>query len=1443
MAFTITETAGRASADITDGSEINDAIRALASYIANSTTAKSGVVNVVGSTTFSEQLFAADNIALNIEAGVVLSLAARIDGPAYVMSFTDGAGLTGSGTLAINGLASHALLATAAQNPVIGNIAGGAGTGAAKLAITGWKSGITVESSSTEAARGVTLINLEMTDPHSSDVLFPILVSNRPGRNGPFVEGVTIADVLIDGGQPDGNGGKTGGEFSASNGFTADQLTLQGVDGGTVERVVSLNGGENGITLAWSTRNVTVSDSTATGADGHGFNVGGGAYALDVADSSGFAPGDQVFGSRSGTHAKVAFVAPGRVWIMDAADDRFDTGESLVNAASAVATPIVEVLRTKNIAVLDSLASNNGLGIGNDLLPDGSPVLYADFYLQQADDVFVGGSTSVSRGRLLPDGSFANHYGVFAGNVSYSLGDMTYLGFGDGQVPVGRFGDVTDLPAAPATSLIEGNADIDTIFGTLMADTINGYGGDDVLDGREGDDIVTGGAGDDDINGQEGDDALYGGQGADRITGGNGDDLIAGDTGEDRLFGGAGSDTITGGDQADFIVGDDGADLIDAGDGDDIVYGGNDDDEIDGGTGADRVFAGAGNDTLRGGDGDDALFGNSGDDRIEGGTGNDRLDGSFGADILDGGDGFDLASYINALGAVTADLGDSGSNSGEAAGDIYVSIEALEGSSFADTLRGNALANQITGEGGDDTIEGGAGDDYLEGNEGNDWLVGGAGVDTLSGSNGFDVVDYASAKSAIVLDLANPAAGSGDARGDVLLTIERIIGTQFADTFLGNGQANRFEGGAGDDLLDGRGGTDLLYGGAGDDRFVGRIGGDLFDGGTGFDTADYSGAGIGLRVHLDPARQTLNRGQATGDTLVDIERVIGSANNDFLEGNDDANTLVGGAGSDRLIGMGGDDVLESGAGNDFVFGGDGDDRIFTEDGADRVEAGAGNDVIATGLGSDIAYGDGGDDYMVGEDGNDRLTGGAGADTLSGGEGDDILSGGEDDDLVFGADGNDRLNGGEGNDTLNAGNGADILNGDGGNDRLSGQAGADRINGGDGDDTIDGGGDNDILLGNAGDDTIAGGAGDDRLDGGAGADALDGGSGVDVAWYRDAGGGVSADLLFASVNTGDAAGDSYLGIENIDGSAFRDVLAGSDEANVLQGFGGDDLLIGRGGDDTLRGMDGDDRLLGGAGADLLIGNDGIDTASYANASAGVVLDLAVPGNSTGDAAGDRFLAMEQYEGSNFADLFSGTGAADVFEGLNGHDTIFGLGGNDTLSGGNGNDTIEGGVGADLIDGGAGTDTASYSGAGAGLRVYLDPAQAGLNRGEATGDTFVSIENVVGSANADFIGGDAGANALSGGAGADRLFGRGGNDTLTGGADTDRFVFEDGWGQDVVTDFDPNGEKIDLMAVTGIASIADIAISDTADGALVEFGGNSILLLDVKASQLSGEDFFF
>ena len=243
--------------------------------------------------------------------------------------------------------------------------------------------------------------------------------------------------------------------------------------------------------------------------------------------------------------------------------------------------------------------------------------------------------------------------------------------------------------------------------------------------------------------------------------------------------------------------------------------------------------------------------------------------------------------------------------------------DTLLGGTGNDTLYGGSGNDDLHGGADDDWLYGGSGSDYLYGSDGNDFLRGEAGADILDGGADFDAASYLWSPSGVTVNLTNGTGFGGDAEGDTLINIEKLIGSDHDDFLFGD---------AGDNILHGDGGDDWLVGGAGADVLYGN-------GGT--DAASYLGSASGVKVELSG---TGFGGDAEGDILNTIENLIGSDHDDSLLGDEGSNrlegrigddTLLGGDGNDRLIGGVGADVLDGGIGNDlFVFAdGGGDDTI------------------------------------------------------------------------------------------------------------------------------------------------------------------------------------------------------------------------------------------------------------------------------------------------------------------------------------------------------------------------------------------------------------------------------------------------------------------------------------------------------------------------------------
>ena len=214
---------------------------------------------------------------------------------------------------------------------------------------------------------------------------------------------------------------------------------------------------------------------------------------------------------------------------------------------------------------------------------------------------------------------------------------------------------------------------------------------------------------------------------------------------------------------------------------------------------------------------------------------------------------------------------------------------------------------------------------------------------------------------------------------------------------------------------------------------------------------------------------------------------------------------------------------------------------------------------------------------------------------------------------------------------------------------------------------------------------------------------------------------------------------------------------------------------------------------------------------------------------------------------------GSDFGDVLIGNDDRNYLLGNDGADTLTGNGGNDLIRGGAGGDSLSGGDGVDWLQYTGSDAGVTVDLnvDP-NSGLQTasgGDAQGDQIQGFEYVRGSDFGDVLIGNDDRNYLIGNDGADTLTGNGGNDLIRGGAGADRFVFEDGFGNDKITDFDTSqaGEKIVLVGVSSITDFADLTKNHLSqpgsDAIITDALGNSITLLGVDMNTLTADGFIF
>ena len=589
--------------------------------------------------------------------------------------------------------------------------------------------------------------------------------------------------------------------------------------------------------------------------------------------------------------------------------------------------------------------------------------------------------------------------------------------------------------------------------------------------------------------------------------------------------------------------------------------------------------------------------------------------------------------------------------------------------------------------------------------------------------------------------------------------------------------------------------------------------------------------------------------------------VVVSRNN--ILGTDVSDTLSGSSGDDLIDALGGDDTILDGAGNDQVYAGAGDDTIYNSGGSDLFDGGSGSDTLSVNISSgfDERSFEVGFDTVAGTHG--RLNSTVGQDTISGienftliGNFNAVVTGGYEDNIFITDAGDDILSGGDGND---------------------------KIQGGAGKDTLDGGAGDDTLRGESGEDTILGGGGNDQILGGLGNDLLDGGAGNDRISFWDVGyaSGVTVDLMAGSSTDEFGFTDELINIESVNGTNFNDVLSGDNLDNGLDGSGGDDLIYGYGGSDGLWGREGADTIYGGDGRDFLIGfsgNDYIDggegfdklrydlDAQYGG-TFGIYVNLINQTARDGFGNTDTVLNIYEVLGTTYDDTMLGDFEAnkllgadgdDDLDGNNGNDIIYGGGGNDKLTAGDGDDQLFGGAGDDVFhddwggndtfDGGSGIDSLYFPTKKSGITVdvnegtiesHFSPPTWSPTPEQDELDTIVSIEKFGGTNFKDEFYGSAENETFWGFDGNDSLNGGAGDDTLSGGSGSDKFIFEAGFGNDIITDFTHGVDELKFYDANGnLLTSTDISETQNEDGdaVLTVSDGSSVTLSGVSVYTL-------
>ncbi|EJL87239.1 hypothetical protein PMI16_02920 [Herbaspirillum sp. CF444] len=746
-----------------------------------------------------------------------------------------------------------------------------------------------------------------------------------------------------------------------------------------------------------------------------------------------------------------------------------------------------------------------------------------------------------------------------------------------------------------------------------------------------------------------------------------------------------------------------------------------------------EIHAGDGGVTIYGSNANDSLYGGAGVDVIIGGSGNTYFQGGAGADTLTGGtQGVNTAGYKTSTAGVTVDLTTGLGTGGDAQGDVLSNIQNLIGSAFNDTFVANDKVNRLDG-----------------------------------GSGGVDTVSYAASTSGVTVNLITGTGSGGYAEGDTYVAIQNATGSAYNDIFIANTLANRFDGGSGgSDTVSyassatgvtvnlstgvGAGGSAAgdtyvhiqnVIGSAFNDTFVANIDANSFDGGSGgLDTVSYANSAAGVSVNFVSGRGV--GGDAEGDTYNRIQNVIGSAYDDVFIAGPDSRTFDGGSGGSDTVNYGASSagvtvnmVTMTGSGgyaqnNTYVniqnaTGSSYSDTFISSAVANHFDGGlAGSDTVSYALsnaGVTVSLYDGsasggyaqGDTLahiqnVIGSNFDDTFIASSEVNNFEGGGGVNTVS-------YFYATGSVTI------DLTNT-----IGTGTGGSLYANGDSFSNIQN----------------LIGGASDDTFVASLAANKLDGGVST-----ATSHNRVSYAASNAAVTVDLNYTNgtgTSGGYAQGDQLLNIQDLTGSNFDDTFVASaannnfdggagslhnrvsyaastsavtvdltqtDGSGTSGGFAQGDTLINI---QDLTGSQYSDTFIASAAANAFNGGaGGSDTVSYARASdgVGVTVNLVTGAGSNGFAAGDTYLNIQNVIGSSYNDIFVASNDVNRF------------------------------------DGGGGSDTVSYASSGAAVTVDLvGGTGAG---GSAQGDTYINIQNVIGSAADDLFIASTAANAFEGG----------------------------------------------------------------------------------------------
>lgn len=287
------------------------------------------------------------------------------------------------------------------------------------------------------------------------------------------------------------------------------------------------------------------------------------------------------------------------------------------------------------------------------------------------------------------------------------------------------------------------------------------------------------------------------------------------------------------------------------------------------------------------------------------------------------------------------------------------------------------------------------------------------------------------------------------------------------------------------------------------------------------------------------------------------------------------------------------------------------------------------------------------------------------------------------------------------------------------------------------------------------------------------------------------------------------------------------------ASTIDAGDGNDQMTAGGGADVINAGAGNDTIDGGLGADIFNGGAGIDTATYANRTQNLIIQInGSPSDGASNEGDDVETDVENVIGGSGNDIINGSASDNALYGGGGNDSLAGNGNTDTVYGDAGNDSVTMGA-SDIMHGGSGTDTASFTYTSSNLTISLDGVSNDTNGMNAGTD----VENIASGGGNDTLTGNANANSLVGGSGNDVLNGVDGNDSLNGGLGAD--TFNGGTGLDTA-DYGARSEnllvQINNNADDGAANENDNVKTDVEN--LIGGTGHDMLIGSAEDNTISG-----